>query len=82
MRGKLEVCNHKGGGVQFSKELSKITTLDSDKSFHLEFSFNDERFVLNLYCDCFGLAKMVEGKEESIFYFSEDKGVDNEKFKL
>ena len=43
MKGTIDVCHHNAGG-QKNKQLAKISTESTDKSFHLDFTIDGEDY--------------------------------------
>jgi len=76
MKGILEVCYHETAErkEQKSKTLTKFTNNVEEKSFHLDFEYNKQKYTLSLYCDCFGINKILEnGERGELIYYQEIK---------
>lgn len=74
MKGTLEVCYHREDDQHIKKIAGIQNSGDPIKSFHLEFSYGDEKFLLSLYHDTFGLFTTAENGEldKELFYRTYD----------
>lgn len=74
MKGTLEVCYHKTTErkEQKSKALANFTTNNEEKSFHLDFEYNKQKYTLNLYHDCFGINRKLDNGEDGEFICYEE----------
>jgi len=78
MQAKLDVCYHVNKEAKRKKQVSKqINSLFSnqvDKSFHLDFNYNNRSFTLDLYNDCFGLIETTNADSpETLAYINFEK---------
>jgi len=76
MEGSLFMCYHSGGDPkkQTQKVVTKISTNDADKSFHLDFMINGVVHTFSLYENHVGILKEgKDGEEEILFHLSNDE---------
>lgn len=79
MKGYLEICYHKGDGVQNTKELAKINTISPDKSFHINFEMGGKYYEISIYHDCFGVDRFLDEsfEERERLFFEDGEGEEN-----